>query len=163
MKSTSICYAITLIFSNYWKCNFPMNPSCTSVGRLIPWVVVPSDCLHFLKGRQVTLPCSYRSTCFLYTWTKWWRQAPVIVGVEEFFEPLNKLKVVLPAINQNWKINLSYFCCPLLLQIKFFLKWCDLYRLRPSVRPSVCFAASWLDEQTILQSVCLTIICTSWS
>ena len=41
-----------------WKCNFPMTRSVhRSVGS-----VGCSVCHKFLKGRKVTLPCSYRST-----------------------------------------------------------------------------------------------------
>ena len=39
-----------------WKCNIPMNPH-GHLGRSV------SVCHNFLKEREVTLPCSYRSTC----------------------------------------------------------------------------------------------------
>ena len=45
---------------SYRKCNFPMTPNVRElVGRPV--------CQYFLKGREVTLPCSYRSTCFCLT------------------------------------------------------------------------------------------------
>ena len=52
------------------KCNFPMIPSVRlSVCWLLGWLIGPlvgmSVCHNFLTGREVTLPCSYRSTCFL--------------------------------------------------------------------------------------------------
>ena len=42
------------------KCNFPMTHSVRR--RLVSWYVW--FCHNFLKGREVALPCSYRSTCF---------------------------------------------------------------------------------------------------
>ena len=53
----------------FWKCNFPITPPVhpSSVDRLVS----RSSCRNFLKGRQVTLPCSYRNTC-LY-WNQSWR------------------------------------------------------------------------------------------
>ena len=36
-------------------------PGCSSVGRLVGWLVCRSVCLNFLKVREVTLPCFYRS------------------------------------------------------------------------------------------------------
>ena len=39
----------------YWNCNFPLTLS-------IGWSV----CHKFLKGQEVTLPCSYRSTYFYF-------------------------------------------------------------------------------------------------
>ena len=48
----------------YWKCNFPMTPHVRLlVGWLVGRSVGRSVCHNFLKGREVTLPCSYRSTC----------------------------------------------------------------------------------------------------
>ena len=44
----------------YWKCNFPMT---RSVRLLVSWLVGRSVFHNFLKGREVTLPCSYGSTC----------------------------------------------------------------------------------------------------
>ena len=43
-----------------WKCKFPL---CPSVGWSVEHSVGSSVCHSFLKGRKVTLPCSYRSTC----------------------------------------------------------------------------------------------------
>ena len=37
---------------------------------LFVWLVSRSFCHNFLKGREVTLQHSYRSTCFLSTWQK---------------------------------------------------------------------------------------------
>ena len=53
----------------YWKCNFPMTWSvCHSVGRLVGRSIGRlaglSVCHDFLEWQRVTLPCSYRSTCF---------------------------------------------------------------------------------------------------
>ena len=45
---------------HYWKGNFSMTPS---VGRSVFFSVGWSVCHNFLKGREVTPPCSYRSTC----------------------------------------------------------------------------------------------------
>ena len=49
-------YAVYISISlPYRKFNFPVNPHvCLMVGRLV----------CFLKGREVRLPCLYRSTCF---------------------------------------------------------------------------------------------------
>ena len=46
-------------FVSYWKCNFPM---CQSVCQPVGQMVSPT---YFLKGQEVTIPCSNRSTCFL--------------------------------------------------------------------------------------------------
>ena len=46
----------------FWKWNFPMNPHVRWLFcQLVGWSV----CMHFLKGREVTLPCSCRTTCLL--------------------------------------------------------------------------------------------------
>ena len=70
--STLCYYYSTFMYWNhapllyhYCKCNFPLNPHVhLSVGWLVclsvGWSVIIS-----LKYREVTLPCSYRSTCFL--------------------------------------------------------------------------------------------------
>ena len=43
-----------------WKSNFPIIRSVSrSVGRSVGWLI----CHNFLKGREVTLLCFYRSTC----------------------------------------------------------------------------------------------------
>ena len=44
---------------------------CWSLGWLVSWLVGPyvSVCRKVLKGREVKLPCSYRSTCYQY-WNK---------------------------------------------------------------------------------------------
>ena len=47
LSSSSLSSSLT-----YWRCN---DPSCPSVRRFVGH--------NFLKGRQGTLPCSYRSTC----------------------------------------------------------------------------------------------------
>ena len=41
------------------------EPSCTSVGRSVD-LSVGLSVLIFYKGREVTLPCSYCSTCFVH-------------------------------------------------------------------------------------------------
>ena len=47
-----------LLSAPYWKRYiWPLMSVC---GRSVGWPV----CHHFLKGHKVTLPCSYRSTCF---------------------------------------------------------------------------------------------------
>ena len=43
------------ILSYNWKCNFPMTPH---VRPFVGWLVCMSVCHNFLKGREVTLPCS---------------------------------------------------------------------------------------------------------
>ena len=49
--------------SAYWKWNFPFDPSCPSVG----WFVGLMDCLSdSFKGWEVSLPCSYRNTCYFF-------------------------------------------------------------------------------------------------
>ena len=50
----------------YWKCNFPVRLSVSRlVGRSVGWSVVRSVCHSSLKGQEVTLPCSSRSTCLI--------------------------------------------------------------------------------------------------
>ena len=46
-------------FNTYWKFNFPMT--LLSACCFVWWLLGPSVCHNFLKGRKVTLPCSYRS------------------------------------------------------------------------------------------------------
>ena len=41
-----------------------------SVPRSLGWSVGWSVCHNFLKGREVTLPCSNRNTCYLLRLTK---------------------------------------------------------------------------------------------
>ena len=62
MVSFTVSSLLLFFVAPYWSCNIPINydPSCPSVGRLVGWSV----CHNFLKGWEVTLPCSYRSTCF---------------------------------------------------------------------------------------------------
>ena len=61
----------TLRISINHQCNiFPMTLSvrCRSVGEFVVWV-----CHTFLKGREVTPPCSYRTTYFFATLQiNWW-------------------------------------------------------------------------------------------
>ena len=77
----------------YWKCNFTMKPHICllvgwSVGWLVGWFTVwlvrwsagwlagwlvswsggRSVCHNFLKGREVTLPCSYPSMLYYCWW-----------------------------------------------------------------------------------------------
>ena len=49
---------------NCWKCNFPMTPY---VRPLVGWSVGLSVFHNILKGREDTLPCSYRITCCFVT------------------------------------------------------------------------------------------------
>ena len=44
-----------------FKWNSPFNP----VRLLVALLVGPSVCHNFQKGREVTLPFSYRGTCYL--------------------------------------------------------------------------------------------------
>ena len=46
----------------YWKWDFPMTLSVRP--SVVRRTVGLSVCHHFLNGREVSLPCSYRSTCF---------------------------------------------------------------------------------------------------
>ena len=48
---------LDILFHTFWKWTFPMNV-CLSVA----WLV----CHYFRKAQEFTLPCSYRSTRFIY-------------------------------------------------------------------------------------------------
>ena len=56
---SSVLASVFFPYINYWKCNFSMNPH---VGLLIGWYVRllfgPCDFHNFLKGHEITLPCS---------------------------------------------------------------------------------------------------------
>ena len=46
----------------------PYDPVCPSVGYVDGQSVGQSDYHNFIKGREVSLPCSYRSTCSSEYW-----------------------------------------------------------------------------------------------
>ena len=51
------------LICHFWKCNLPIDLHVRrlAVCRLIGW----SICQNFRKRQEVTLPCSYWSTCYL--------------------------------------------------------------------------------------------------
>ena len=58
---------------DYWKWDFPIpglsdrRSFVRSDGQLVVRLVVQLIvCHNFLKGRKVSLPCAYQSTCFMY-------------------------------------------------------------------------------------------------
>ena len=48
---------------NILEVQLPFEPSCPSVGWSVGWFVGLSFCHKFLPGREVSLSCSYLSTC----------------------------------------------------------------------------------------------------
>ena len=57
----NLCIYMFEMYDYYyqWKCNFPMTPH-----PFVSWSVGRSVCHNFLKGQEVTLPCSNRRTFF---------------------------------------------------------------------------------------------------
>ena len=53
----------------YLKCNIPMTPRVRlyvgwSAGWPVGWLADESVCHNFQNGREITLQCSYQSTCY---------------------------------------------------------------------------------------------------
>ena len=65
IRGPSGIYKALTYFITYWKRNFPMTQSVPSDGWLVGRSVRLSVCHRFLKGREVSLPCTYLSTFWL--------------------------------------------------------------------------------------------------
>ena len=81
---------------------FPMtlHAACWSTGVSVCWSV----CHNLLKRREVRLPCSYRSNCFLQKINKNIQNNKNTNRPIKYYQPTNP-----PNKNEHWGLQRSYF------------------------------------------------------
>ena len=78
-----------------WTQHKLFTPVCPSIG----WLVGQSVCHNFLKGQEVSLPCSYRSTCLIQNRSK--------LKLKNYFEDLVIILKSLHRLQRGENLNLN--------------------------------------------------------